>query len=191
MVPAPIVDIVQDGGGPAEIRQTIFGDRPSRDVLKVFGRKDEMEMQGPVAAEHDGKAAILLCPLQVAIQVGKGRSGEIPVSVLTPGPNQVCFQLLRTLAVKFNGDDQKSGVGRPFQGPWGLVGAKASGPVTERYQQGIGEKRHRKRFQGAGRFHPDQGSRNLRKLSRQIEIGGDGNIDPPRWIEDVSEDKVS
>ena len=72
------MDIVQDGGGPAKIRQTIRGDRRKRDVLKVFKGEDEMEVQGLVAAEHNGKPAILLCLLQVAVQVGEGRSGEIP-----------------------------------------------------------------------------------------------------------------
>jgi hypothetical protein len=40
----------------------------------VFGQKNEMEVQGPIAVEHDVKAAILLLPLAGR---GPGRQKEI------------------------------------------------------------------------------------------------------------------
>ena len=85
VVPISLVGVVQEGGGSAEILETVPGDGPTRNIQKMFGREDEMEVEGLVAAEDDGKASILFDPSKFPVEFGKGRPKEVPV----PIPNSV------------------------------------------------------------------------------------------------------
>jgi len=73
VVPVSLVGIVQDCRGPTEILETILGDGPTRNIQKMFGRKDEMEVERFVAAEDNGETAILLDPAKFPVEFGKGR----------------------------------------------------------------------------------------------------------------------
>ena len=44
VVPISLMGVVQEGGGLAEIPETILGDGPTRNRQQVFGREDEMEV---------------------------------------------------------------------------------------------------------------------------------------------------
>jgi hypothetical protein len=108
VVPISVVGVVQEGRGSAEVVETILGDDPKRNIQKMFGRKDEMEVQGLIAAEDHRKAPILFDPSKFPVELGEGRPKEVPVPIPTPCPGQVLLELLRSATIKFDGDDQKA-----------------------------------------------------------------------------------
>jgi hypothetical protein len=44
VVPISLVGVVQEGGGLTEIPETPLSFGPTRNIQKMFGRKDEMEV---------------------------------------------------------------------------------------------------------------------------------------------------
>jgi hypothetical protein len=86
VVPVSLVGVVQEGGGSAEVLETVTGDGSTRNIQEMFGRKDEMEVEGLVAAEDDGETSILFDAPKLPVEFGKGRPKEVPVPIPTPCP---------------------------------------------------------------------------------------------------------
>src|SRR4029077_16186395 len=114
---------------------------PTRNIQKMFGRKDEMEVEGLVAAKDDGETAILFHSSKFPIEFGKGRPKEVPVPIPTPCPGQVFLKLLRSATVKLNGNNQETNIRGPVQRPRCFVRAQAAATVAGWNEKGVGKQR--------------------------------------------------
>ena len=83
------------------------------------GREEEVKMQRSISTEDDGIAAIILKTAKFGVNLRKCRLSK--VAAASPRPRQILFEIIASLAVDFEGDGEKSGVGHPQGRQGGIV----------------------------------------------------------------------